>query len=356
MQIPRRWGPYIRAVVKATDESPSEPIPHLAGYYEKWYHRLNYGALAVHALNFIGICFAVGVHLRNIKPGYAFVSPVVPLRWTNHALVLVDAKENKCDAVTNSPHFQATLRNERSYPPRQAFMNFMGAFDFSGTDIIEYDIGGAEININAMLSCFCVLSLGFQTAHQWLLVRNPDMPRFMHYLEYSFSSSLMAMTMAVEVGINELFAVVGIGGLFFSMNIAGMGAEIMAHYARKINDAFIGYLCILTHFMGWIMFLMAMVPIWAQFHQVLECSENGGTPGYVYALVIVESFLFFLFGFLQAIGMYEKLMCPDNFVELLFRYDCAHAMLSLLAKTILVWLLVVPGLSVDTGVLVDRGG
>jgi hypothetical protein len=88
---------------------------------------------------------------------------------------------------------------------------------------------------------------------------------------------------------------------------------------------------------------------------VLKCSENGGTPTYIYILIIMESFLFFVFGFLQIASLVEKLSYTDSLPEeLLFRYDCFHAMLSVVAKTILVWLLVAPALSVDLGVLVDR--
>jgi hypothetical protein len=361
--------------VQASIESQTRQV----GFFEKWYGRLNVGAVTLHLVNCLGLITAYFAHNQHIKAGYVFVSPKVPLRWTNHALVLVNSTDNKCSAVSQSPHFQATVRHEASFPPREPFSNFMGLFDFTGTDIIEYDLRGAEIDVNVMLIAFCALSFMFQATHQLLLLRNPDMPRFLHYLEYSFSSSLMAMTMAVEVGIVELFSVVGIGGLFYGMNIAGMGAEILAHYANIVKDSVINYLCLLMHVAGWVMFFMAMVPIWAQFYVVLACSENGGTPTYIYALIIVESFGFFVFGFLQVKGLYDKIVhqtdehlalsdktlddvtrktrikhWQEEWVELLFKYDCAHALLSVVAKTILVWLLVAPMLTVDVDALVDR--
>ena len=40
--------------------------------------------------------------------------------------------------------------------------------------------------------------------------------------------------------------------------------------------------------------------------------------------------------------------------QLLFRYDCVHALLSLIAKTILAWLLLGPGLLVNLDKLTDR--
>ena len=99
------------------------------------------------------------------------------------------------------------------------------------------------------------------------------------------------------------------------------------------------------------LFLLAMVPIWTQVHLAIRCSD-GGTPGFLIAAVVLESNCFFVFGFLQVAALWAK-MCwvvahalPDT--ELLFRYDCFHALLSLVAKTLLAWLLMGPALSVIT--------
>jgi hypothetical protein len=108
-----------------------------------------------------------------------------------------------------------------------------------------------------------------------------------------------------------------------------------------------------------------MVPIWSQFHQVLLCSENSGMPDYAYAMVIVESILFSAFGVLQLTSVIYKLNyirkwrdssynVIDVPLQTLFIFDCAHAVLSLAAKTMLVWILLAPALSVDHSMLTDR--
>jgi len=347
------------------------------------YFRLNTAAVLLHILNAIGVGIAHETHLRHIKQGYLFVSPQVNLQWTNHALVRTDSTENKCSYVSESRHFKATIpalnENEsvhRLFPPREPFPDFMRVFNFSGTDLIQYNRGGHPVNLNMMILSFCLLSVVFQTTHGVLLYYFDDIPRFLHYLEYAFSSPLMVMVMAVEVGILELFLVISLGGLFFGMNIVGMCAEILSHYTGYITSSR-GHLWLcsmfswLLHFTGWILFLLAMIPVWAQFHQVLACSENGGTPQYVYAVIVLESVLFFFFGILQIAALREKLAhvwkVRDNassFVNLLspipvsvlFKYDCVHALLSLVAKTILTWLLLGPALTVDLGTLVDRVG
>ena len=332
--------------------------------WSTYYFKLNTLAVFCHLINAICIGAVYEARLKHIKTGYAFVSPVVPLRWTNHALVLADSTESKCKDVANSPNFKATLplrgADTVGFAPRLPFSDFMTIFNFSNTDIIEYNKVGSELNLDMMMLSFCILSAMFQTMHGLLLYANHDIPRFLHYLEYAFSSPLMVMVMAVEVGIVELFVVTSLGGLFFGMNIVGMCAEIMTHYAWKIADPVFSGLCYAVHFAGWVLFAMAMIPIWAQFHQVLTCSENGGTPDYVYALIIVESIMFFLFGFLQVATTIEKLSYSKekskNFTEMLFKYDCMHAMLSLVAKTTLAWLLLGPALSVNIDNLTNRGG
>lgn len=338
--------------------------------YKEIYFRLNFIAVICHIINALGIGIAHAAHCRHIKEGYAFVSHTVPLRWTNHALILVDSTTTKCKDVETSLHFMASspalnTSNINStmlsfLPRRDPYPNFMTPFDFTNTDIILYNLKGAELNLNMMLLSFCLLSVLFQSIHGILLYHFEDLPRFMHYLEYAFSSPLMVMVMAVEVGIDELFVVTSIGGLFFGMNIAGMCAEIQMHFIGyifcRVQQRVSAALVWVIHGAGWALFLMAMIPIWAQFHQVLSCSENGGTPNYVYALMVIVSFLFFVFGFVQVASIMERMKLNTTMVpvQILFKYDCIHAVLSLLAKTLLAWLLLGPMLSVNLSLLKDR--
>jgi len=61
---------------------------------------------------------------------------------------------------------------------------------------------------------------------------------------------------------------------------------------------------------------------------------------------------------LQFVGLYEKMSHFSRFpndpfpTASLFRYDCVHALLSVVAKTMLAWLLLGPALSVH----IDRMG
>jgi hypothetical protein len=325
------------------------------------YLAINFTAVAIH-----GVCVLLIVGLNDkfhrIPKDFAFVSPVAKLHWTNHALIKSDATSNTCSEVSESPHFRSTIPSSPTnqlnlFPPRASFPDFLDPlFDFTNTTLIEYNVPGNELQLNWMMMSFFALSFIFQLAHGLILDRYEDFPRVLHYIEYAFSSPLMIMVMAINVGIKELFIITSLAGLFFGMNILGMAAEGMMHYAGRIDkDAYSAYteICKLTHIAGWFMFMFAMIPIWKQFDQVLKCSERKGTPSYAYAAIVIESICFFLFGLIQSAGLLEKhWYFRDNPgakklpTSILFKYDSLHALLSLTAKIFLAWLLLGPALSV----------
>ena len=315
------------------------------GYYEGLYRRYNPYVLIAHAVNLIATLVCFFVKFRLIPAAYVFVSPVVGLRWTNYALLLPpwsNRTENRCDLEF----------------PRQGLVypDFMPHvfYDFTDKSLVQYDKPEFKFQVVWAMCSFFLLSILFQWVHYNYLLSNPYMPRVLHYIEYAFSASIMIMVLAVNTGIIELFAVTGMAAAFFGMNMLGAAAEGMCHFLGFIpGHSQGGYtrLIWLFHLAGWALFFLAVVPVWVQLGHAIHCSD-GGTPGFLIAAVALESVCFLLFGFLQVAGLMAKIRhclpqsLPDT--ELLFKYDCLHALLSLVAKTLLAWLLLGPAASVRT--------
>jgi hypothetical protein len=313
-----------------------------SGYYQDLYRQYNPYVLLAHVINMVAIIACFYAKFRNIPENYVFVSPVAKLHWTNYALLLANHTENKCSLPIGIPAKQ--------------FPDFRdhAVYDFTGKYSVGYDKGGVEFHVVWAVFSFFLLSVLFQFAHHAYILADPRMLRVLHYIEYAFSSTLMIMVMGVNVGIVELFAVTGLCAAFFGMNMLGAAADGMSHFVGHIpgelRDTFISLIW-LFHWAAWGLFFLAMVPIWVQLNVAIRCSD-GGTPGFLIAAVVVESVCFFLFGFLQNASLLEKINdCrrgyrPGPDIEILFRYDCLHALLSLLAKTLLAWVLMGPAVSV----------
>ena len=313
------------------------------GYYAALYRRYNPIVLFLHAANIGVTLWLYFDRFQKIPQNYVFVSPTVDLHWTRHALLLQPDTENKCNLEIPSS------------PARKVYPDFMqhDLYNFKDKYLIEYDKGGGQFQVIWTMIAFFALSFLFQAVHYYYLRRNPSMPRVLHYVEYAFSASLMIMVLAINVGITELFAVTGFCAAFYGMNMLGAAAEGLCHYLGYVPSEYrqtAARLIWLSHFAGWVLFFLALVPIWMQLYTGVACTD-GGTPGFVIAAVALESVCFFLFGVLQVMALRQKIaevqsqQIPDS--ELLFKYDCLHALLSLTAKTMLAWLLMGPAASVD---------
>jgi hypothetical protein len=364
-------------------ETPSHPIASNIepGPFEKFYHIFNKFVLICHLICFIATIICIETKFNNIHKDHIFVSPKVDLRWTNHALVYVDSTENKCEDVTNSVEFQLTIPGKydldllsnglkNKIHPRRPFTDFMPRlYSFKDKDVIRYNKPGAQLHTAGAMAAFFALSILFQFFHQKHISQHRTRPRTLHYIEYAFSSSLMAMVMAVNVGITELFAVTGMYVAFFSMNMLGGCVEIMSHYAGRIPaDSYTQYYRFVwsMHAAAWGIFFAAMVPIWTQLQLIITCSD-GNTPLYGIVAIAMESILFGMFGALQIYSVHKKLEYfrpltkaqqtieseslkkrdKDPDPEHLFFCDCWHVFLSLFAKIFLAWLLMGPAASVN---------
>ena len=322
------------------------PTKRKSEYYENLYRTFNPVVLLLHAVNLGATLWLYFERFQKISENYVFVSPEANLHWTRHALLLQHNTENKCSL-------------EIPTAPKKVYPDFMehNFYNFEDKYLIEYDKGGGKFHVIWAMVAFFALSLVFQSIHYYYLRSHPSMPRVLHYVEYAFSASLMIMVLAINMGIIELFAVTGFCAAFYGMNMLGAAAEGLCHYLGYVpsdQQQTATRLIWTFHVAGWVLFFLALVPIWVQLNTGIACSD-GGTPGFVIAAVALESVCFFLFGVLQVMALRQKIadikqgQTPDE--ELLFKYDCLHALLSLTAKTLLAWLLMGPAASVKLELL-----
>jgi hypothetical protein len=270
-------------------------------------------------------------------------------------------------------------------PVKHAFpkdlMNPDTLYNFNNTFAVEYNMSGVSISTPALICVFFFLSAGFQFFNGWVLSRTPDAPRVLHYVEYSLSSSLMIVILAVNVGVLEFFQLIALFGLFFGMNIFGACAEIVCYIVERAEAPLCDMVAmgirvyrvwLVPHFAGWVMFLLAFVPVFVKFCITCYCSEPM-MPWFVILGVCLEFVFFLLFGYVQWWGLSRRMELAKRLhvakkkadaddkqravngiqaelSNLINTTDAANIFLSFFAKTSLAWLLLGPALSVNTGV------
>ena len=228
--------------------------------------------------------------------------------------------------------------------------------DLRNTSIVGFNNYNSNINIPSMIMLFFLLSWAFQIYNGAYLEASPSGPHHIQYIEYSFSSSLTIVIMALNTGIVDLFTILSILTLFFGMNVFGVVAECMMHLAETwgpkarrlvlIDPITFANAWTIPHFCGWVLFFFAWTPIVVKYHKIQGCSENhngSGVPWFIAMAVIVESFLYFLFGILQLYVLIGRTRDLGKSPAAWKRYlDVGTILLSLLAKTFLAWALLGP--------------
>jgi hypothetical protein len=156
------------------------------------------------------------------------------------------------------------------------------------------------IDVRVLMIVFFALSAMFQgTASAFMEGRSGNL----RYLEYSLTSALMILAIAVEAGIRDVYALVCMFVLLWVTQLTGIVAELYSHDSR----APWGWLP--PHLVGWVTFVAAYAPILDSFLLCNSHSERQA-PGFVRALVLVEFLLFACFGIVQGYCLAAKAWLP----------------------------------------------
>ena len=324
----------------------------------EWYGLNRFVAL-IHGIQCaVAIGLTVG-RLAYIMPDVPYVSGSQALRMTNHAMIRIDANDEQCSDVKNSPMFKQPFK--KAFP--SDLMNKERLYDFTNTFAVEYNMPGAHINTGALICVFFFLSCVFQIWNGEVLFHNSKTPRLITYFEYSLSSSLMIIVLGVNVGMFELYQLIGLFGLFFGMNMFGACAELLCYLAENAEEKMrnvtvlgvtIWDMWFIPHIAGWCLFLMAFVPILIKFAISCACSTPT-MPWFVILAVCLEAVFFVAFGCVQIYFLWCRSGYAldgrlNKIATAVWWSDAWNIGLSFFAKTSLAWLLLGPALSVDVNI------
>ena len=338
-QHKQRRASTTRAIIdKITDKSAAWPL-----------YKANWVVACLHGLQCFVMIILTGTTFDAKRQGIPYVSAVQTLTVTNHAMTR-KGTEPTCSDVLNSPMYN---QPNKTFLPSDLMPTSL--YDFGDTFPVQFNTPGVKTNTAALICTFFALSFGFQLYNGHYLSSNPNSPRIIHYLEYSLSSSLMIVVMAVNVGVFELNQLIALFGLYFGMNLFGACAELLccAHEETANPPAWLRKSWYVPHFAGWVVFLLAYVPLLVKYATTCQCSTPE-PPWFMTLAVAVETVCFCLFGYIQWSFLVER--TPTNPVatadrtDILLRMDFCNIALSFFAKTTLAWLLMGPAASMKDDV------
>ena len=259
-------------------------------------------------------------------------------------------------AGTNNPHAPCEYNISFSSP------------QMNGTGYLKTVESGTVLDTVAAIAAFFVLSFAFQIAANVLSMWNPDhdflwWSATLRYVEYSITASLMIVCIGVQVGILQVFTLLGMGFLTWATMLLGLlthfAYEAWSFLASETNrgvgrdtfariQAFLvmnKWLVVLPHLVGWVTCIVAYYPI-LHAYQLVKDNSPDGPPDFVNYIVNAQFGLFIGFGFVQLYEMAYKLWFdpsdPDRYTR---RATLMFICLSLIAKSILAWLILSPVLA-----------
>ena len=251
--------------------------------------------------------------------------------------------------------------NSVTVPEISSGVKYVGSGDYYIS--LETELLGSW-DVKWAVPSFFFLSFGFQLAASilprmaWFMDGDGDFVKWnfvFRYIEYSFSATVMIVSIAVECGVYQWILLFCIAVLIQVTMLLGLVAELVFN----LGSASAGYdktkmwnrwMWVFPHLLSWWTCVAAYCAILYVFDRSTRLSPLGA-PQFVYAIVSVEAFLFLCFGFVQTYELYgrsralSKVQPGDGDKDgeeyqifSVFTYIC----LSLMAKVLLGWLVFGP--------------
>ena len=199
--------------------------------------------------------------------------------------------------------------------------------------IISFHILSFVFQLIASFTYYCTPLFGFKYNQMIKEGKNP-----LRFIEYSFSASIMLISIALLNGVTDINLITSIAVLTSACQLCGLSVE----YVDNIKIKW------LLHLTGWMQFCWAYGIIFHAFFKSIDVANEdsgSGPPSFVYVIVIALFLLYSSFGFVQLFEMlysvkYIRDTClnkKEN-IDPVFK-EKAYICLSLTAKLLLGWMI-----------------
>lgn len=197
-----------------------------------------------------------------------------------------------------------------------------------GDECYGIDLGWLIISFHILSFCFQLAAsltditgpiLGYKYSDMVSNKKNP-----LRFIEYSFSASIMLISIALLNGVTDINLITSIAVLTSSCQLCGLAVEYVENILLKW----------LLHFNGWLQFCWAYGIIGHAFFKSIEAANDSsgvGPPSFVYVIVVLLFLLYASFGFVQ----FAELVCYVNPET----KEKSYVILSLTAKLLLGWMI-----------------
>jgi len=178
-----------------------------------------------------------------------------------------------------------------------------------------------------------------------------------HFIEYSFSASLMITTMSVQLGVLDIYTLLGVFCNSWACMIFGLLSEVMFENSMKAIEVPTITLSKqmsfskariqphwIAHIAGWITLIFSIVAVVSNLSTFTTCMDTVHIPPFVYPIIVLEVVFFSSFGAVQLLEFWKKPKFDADSntqkdtkyaarVKWAFITEIAYITLSLIAKT-----------------------
>ena len=321
---------------------PADPFPE----WERKHGRVGWGAFSISMR-----AFCITVAIVHLLLSITFVA----LRFINtddskvpkHLLMPVTknlgAWMNKTEAVKFPTPIGDKLKSECSIATQQDSRSPDYYIQPISLYITTYDTRCAII-------LFHFLSFAFQLGNSiwsegyYSAFKNGE-THLSHFLEYSISASVMITTMTIQLGVHDIYTLIGVFCNSWACMIFGFLAQILYHNnTPKINILLINWSPHwIAHIAGWVTLIIAITATLSSLGTFLTCINNHKLPDFVVPLIVMEMLFFSSFGLIQILEFVKKPPAvgdhdhnnKEERVMWAFRTEFWYIVLSLCAKSVL---------------------